>query len=901
MGKKHWEEKEKIEVPLCLEEVVSEDESEEYQSEELSRRLGEEAEEGQTASPAQAAGETPAIPAQTGTEAPGEAQAAEASGEVSLPVGQAPAARLPEPPAEAPAEPKRAAPERKQHVSVLAVGLGIFAGVMILGIALILGILMMEKAAEVDRLNAQLEDLEDRAGSTEGDVSIYIPSEDLDATELAMVCDALLSHGQCEELIGVMDYSIDFDGHELDLILVYLESDPILESSVGCVADYILIDRTTGKVTDYRNYHFPENVNISPATHDAAVEIIYWAFSCRPSDVAWDSGIWAEFEVRRTWTREEIGAVNDILEGDTDFAMVCNAIRSHDQCDGLVAAMDYSINFEGHVLDLILLKVNADAMLESSEGVEAYYILIDKATGQVMDYNNHPYPEDLNASPQTHEEAAAIVYWHFSHRERAWDSQIWTDFEVRRNWEQSEIDAVNARLSGDVFSQEPLSAVNFSGNAQQLQEQISTIEEVAAFMDAKFPELMMSAHLTDGIVDYWWLAPGKEIVMRQSHEVAGRGCVVNAATFLLCDDMEIYTVIGFRHDRYGGIPMMAINCIKTEAGYQFIDPVRMMRGDAMSRYGALLPEVTVGSIEEYIELICSDREIYNTLEYLYFFENGEKFEFYEDESGCVTLKSPDVEPVYHNSANYVSPAAYAQQKYGHIKPENIGSYQLSRMLGGTTLTVEQAYALVDAEPEVVKEQVKTAGDVLMYMLAARIGDNGGCYCDNWGGYTWHSNYTAKTVMEKRLSNCGASANLANYLLEGDYEEIGFINHAYYPGNGGGHVYNYIKYQGDYYIVDYSWYIFSNYEASNDFPVLRLDSLEVFGEAVHELYGGVSLVIAYTSPGQHLPNIFGEEYGEPYYYVPEGAEYTVLYEAGDGYLIAEMPLDRKYHDWTVFWA
>ena len=438
-------------------------------------------------------------------------------------------------------------------------------------------------------------------------------------------------------------------------------------------------------------------------------------------------------------------------------------------------------------------------------------------------------------------------------------------------------------------------------NSALLRSEISTMEQVIALMDYRFPELMMSAHLTDGIVDYWWLASGEEIVARRSDEVAGRGCVVNAATYLLSDDMEIYTVIGFRHNEYGGIPMMAINCIRTEDGYRFVDPVRQMRGDTMSRMGALLPEATVSTLEEYIELILSDYEIMATLEYLYIFENGERFEFYEDESGCVRLKSPDVEPVYHNEENTVSPEEYHALKYAHVKPENIGSYRLSGMLGGTTLTAEEAYALVDAEPEVVKEQVKTAADVLMYMPAAQIGDNGGCYCDDWGGFTWHSNYTAKTVMEKKLSNCGASANLANYLLEGDYEEIGFINHAYYPGNGGGHVYNYIKYQGAYYIVDFSWYIFANYSVSNDFPVMRLDSLEQFGQRVHELYGGVSLVIAYTSTGQHLPNIFGEQYGLPYYYVPEGAEYLVLYESGDGYLIAEKELDRKYHDWTVFWT
>jgi len=82
-------------------------------------------------------------------------------------------------------------------------------------------------------------------------------------------------------------------------------------------------------------------------------------------------------------------------------------------------------------------------------------------------------------------------------------------------------------------------------------------------------------------------------------------------------------------------------------------------------------------------------------------------------------------------------------------------------------------------------------------------------------------------------------------------------------------------------------------------VMQVSSLAEYGERVNELYGGVSLVIALTSTGQHLPNIFGEEFGDIHYYVPTGSEYTVLYEADDGYRIGEMPLDKKYHDWTKY--
>jgi len=317
-----------------------------------------------------------------------------------------------------------------------------------------------------------------------------------------------------------------------------------------------------------------------------------------------------------------------------------------------------------------------------------------------------------------------------------------------------------------------------------------------------------------------------------------------------------------------------------------------------SRYGALLPEAKVASLEEYVELISTDAAIMAELDSLWLFPGGGQIDFTENAQGIATVTSSHGQLLYENQGKAAAAAEAAALAKAHIKPENIGNYALSSLLGGVTLSPEQAYELVDAGPETVREAVKTAADVLMYMLAAQTGDNGGCYCDWWDGYTWHTNFTAKEVMEKRLGNCGSCANLANYLLAGDYEEVGFINHAYYFGEGGGHVYNYILHEGKYYIVDFSLYIFSNYE---DHDILSLPRLEDYnGETANMLYGGVSLVIGYTSPGQHLPNIFGEETGDVHYYVPQGAEYTVLYEAGDGYLIGEMPLDSKYHDYTKYW-
>lgn len=424
-----------------------------------------------------------------------------------------------------------------------------------------------------------------------------------------------------------------------------------------------------------------------------------------------------------------------------------------------------------------------------------------------------------------------------------------------------------------------------------IRSDFSTPEEVRSYFDQRFPELWMSAHLMSDEVDFLWLASGADIMQRQEGDAVGRGCVANAATWLLGDDMEIYTLLGFRSSNGAGDPMWAMNGIKTEDGYEILDLVLGMQGDEGSRYGALLPEAKVSSWEEYAELIRADSDIMQSLDSLWLFGGGETIEFYENPQGVASVKSTHGTLLLKNEEKEAAAAAARE----HIKPENIGNYVLSSLLGGTTLRPEDAYALLDAEPETVRERVKTAADLLMYMLAAQTGDCGGCYCDEWDGYIWHSNLTAKDVMEKRIGNCGSCANLANYLLDGDYEEVGFINHAYYFGEGGGHVYNYILHEGRYYIVDYSSYIFGNYE-DHDIPVLtRLEDYDA-----NSVYGGVSLVIAYDTPGQHLPNIFGEDIGDPHYYVPEGAEYSVLYESGDGYRIGEMPLSKKYHDYTVYW-
>ena len=422
---------------------------------------------------------------------------------------------------------------------------------------------------------------------------------------------------------------------------------------------------------------------------------------------------------------------------------------------------------------------------------------------------------------------------------------------------------------------------------------ISTVSDAIAYMDYRYPALWMGMSIHNGQnTKTRWLRSAAEVLHYSGDDMASRACVVNCLTYLLSDDYKIESLIGF-WQKDGELsetgPEKAINAIKTATGYIFFDPVLRMRADAMSRKGDLLPEMTCGSVAEYVEYIRLNPQLSSVVKFIFKNSGGVRMDYRLETvpEFTITSNSPGIEMVYVSKE--------VQEAGAHIKPENIGNYKISRMLGGTTLTPEEAYALVDAAPEVVQEKVKTAADVLMYMMAARMVEGTGCYCTNIGDQVWHWNMDAATFMQDRRAGCGQCANLGRYLLDGDYEEIGFVDHTYNLGGGGGHVYNYILHEGQYYIVDFSWYYFAGYTTTNDNPIPVLDTLEEWGEKVHDYYGDVCLAMTYPTK-RGLPVVYGED---DIFYVPDSAEYTVLYDSGSGFRFGELPFDKQYYDWNSF--
>ena len=71
------------------------------------------------------------------------------------------------------------------------------------------------------------------------------------------------------------------------------------------------------------------------------------------------------------------------------------------------------------------------------------------------------------------------------------------------------------------------------------------------------------------------------------------------------------------------------------------------------------------------------------------------------------------------------------------------------------------------------------------------------------GVNWEHHKPGYDAVRTNNGCCATSANWLNYILKGDYDEVGYI--ATSQSDGSGHIYNYIKQDGWYYIIDMTHY------------------------------------------------------------------------------------------------
>lgn len=98
----------------------------------------------------------------------------------------------------------------------------------------------------------------------------------------------------------------------------------------------------------------------------------------------------------------------------------------------------------------------------------------------------------------------------------------------------------------------------------------------------------------------------------------------------------------------------------------------------------------------------------------------------------------------------------------------------------------------------VAAKLSTLADVIQYLHQKGFGSDNGDLEVEYSNVNWHVNRSAQTVFANNKGNCGGGSNLVNYLLQGDFDEQGYVQES---SNEGGHIYNYFKEDGVYYFFD----------------------------------------------------------------------------------------------------
>lgn len=118
-------------------------------------------------------------------------------------------------------------------------------------------------------------------------------------------------------------------------------------------------------------------------------------------------------------------------------------------------------------------------------------------------------------------------------------------------------------------------------------------------------------------------------------------------------------------------------------------------------------------------------------------------------------------------------------------------------LGKPDTTVRNLLKL-KGKPQELKEEINTLYEASAYIQASGMNSYRGNKYVKHEGLIWQMSASPEFVLRENKANCFSMSNTVVYLLRGDYEEVGFV---VWGAEIGGHIYNYIKKDGTYYVFD----------------------------------------------------------------------------------------------------
>lgn len=398
-------------------------------------------------------------------------------------------------------------------------------------------------------------------------------------------------------------------------------------------------------------------------------------------------------------------------------------------------------------------------------------------------------------------------------------------------------------------------------NPEELKKQLSTLEDVIAWFN------LLDYSWCDGgawcnspsAICHYYMSP-KEMLCSEvnmaytGHQMHfGTDCLSYIAAWLLEDDFsECGVILGsgmntmttglafFRVDSNYYVINVAHLVNKSKIMYELVqnsfDFVKASSKNAFSEIAKAMAKE--GRCDSVISTNQLDQRI------VYYQDKNAKYFRFEEADG--------IEKLYEKSKKNNVEDIVINRK----KSFSITEYHLPAALGEATLTCEQAIDLVGKEPKTIAEKVKTLADVYTYFYAAafRVG-NGDIQVQD-GDVFWHFNYSGETALRMNMANCGATANTVKYLLDGDYDEVGYIHQTYYEGQGGGHVYNYIKHKNRYCVVDMTLYNSSDYSPYCT-SFVEVNNLKQYGSKYQQLYNCEIPVIYAYNQSIEMPITWGQ--------------------------------------------
>lgn len=242
----------------------------------------------------------------------------------------------------------------------------------------------------------------------------------------------------------------------------------------------------------------------------------------------------------------------------------------------------------------------------------------------------------------------------------------------------------------------------------------------------------------------------------------------------------------------GGISMKCANYIPVEGGFYVVNPELFIgQGqDELAGSCVLGNMVFVRDLDGLIPFCQARSEQMGQLIQILAFDSAETVAMDQGDWCYIPQDMTHVTTVYYDENAKYPPENSIVDFKSCLFPKQIDT--------NSGIDARMARTLAEGTYEEAAKAIRTLPDVMNYLYYTGYSQYGADQSVEMHDGEWHYNYKPQVVFRRGKGDCGATAGLIAGLLEGDYEEVGMIN-LRFPYDG--HVINYIRDQGTYYVFD----------------------------------------------------------------------------------------------------